>query len=111
MVFLDDDAGRVVIGEERVDGESDRRVERLRALQVGHRQVDEHRGHRGLPLVGPVCGRLHTCKKQVTRQDRGREGAARQKVPAQQGELDVLGPTFLLGRHFRQVSDRVSGQS
>ena len=33
----DDDAGRVVIRE--VDGESDRRVERLRALQVGHGQV------------------------------------------------------------------------
>ena len=35
----------------RVDGEADRRVERLRALQVGHRQIDEHHGHRGLFLV------------------------------------------------------------
>src|SRR6516162_2848393 len=50
-----DDAGCVVIRE--VDGESDRRVERLRALQVGHRQVDKHRGHRGIPLVDPVRGR------------------------------------------------------
>ena len=54
VVFLDEDAGRVVIGEGRVDGEADRRVERLRALQVGHRQVDEHHGHRGLPLVSRV---------------------------------------------------------
>lgn len=47
VVLLDDDAGRVVIREERVDGESDRRVERLGTLQVSHRQIDEHRGHRG----------------------------------------------------------------
>ena len=54
-----------MVGELRVDGEAERRVERLRALQVGHRQVDEHRGHGGL-LRGSVAWRDHTCKKQVT---------------------------------------------
>jgi 2-polyprenyl-6-methoxyphenol hydroxylase-like FAD-dependent oxidoreductase len=62
VVLLDHDAGRVVIGEERVDGESDRRVERLRALQVGHRQVDEHRGHGGSPLRVRDVDTVHTCK-------------------------------------------------
>jgi hypothetical protein len=56
VVLLDDDTRRVVVGEQRVDGESDRRVERLRAIQIGHRQVDEHRGHR--VVVSPAWVRV-----------------------------------------------------
>ncbi|MEH0109657.1 AAA family ATPase [Tersicoccus sp. MR15.9] len=57
-----------MVRELRVDGEADRRVERLGAFQIGHRQVDEHGGHRSL-LIGWSGDASHTCKKQVARQE------------------------------------------